>query len=1162
MSRKSGKRRKQLDQSSRDVTSFVREYFRTRQLEEAALNELANRPVPIQLRFFKRLSFASRRIFGSVFPDSWESMTRPSANHYIGGMAPAIQLAVTKFAYHAERLSSALAAQRTTEDSLLLGKYDKARTQLLDHQDEFGMSLWSIDVEFIRRQFLHGFHGVRTAFSVFTETCENDWIALLASVSSYRAQINVSAAEYCDSHSYLLLEEDKAFPTYAMDYLQYRILDIVPTSVESICHVLHFESRHSLLDQFFTFARIIASRSPSGLSSAEREALGFLLQVLDHPWVRNLCIMAMSEPKVAPVTHAPEDMLRTCADACLAADYEQALQLSVALLLEYPAEFCAYLFAATAAARGGSNVCPAVFPSNSPSHALLTTLYDWYSGCKDRKDSLETLRRLSRILRSTALGPGLLAFTKRIARTSGLLGNDYIAPIASPVPLAQLALAYEDPAAGLRYLALYESLYGESRGTELVGSYLEACCTSSTTLPFTSLDVGAATALLYRGAVYLRRGEYQQAVKALGDLRQLDVNSSVTHPEALFAEVTALVELREMERAARLAGTVYCEAPRLVLPALLDRFAELMRPMPFTGDTSNIAWPILATAAMRNDERALDLDRVHDFVGDFIESTGHIRPTELLDYCNLSDSMVLSFLIQCCAPDILESSIWYSSKEDLLRERLTLCSRLREEHGVSDETLSTEIAELTRQIAVTELTSIVERSRIFVNTDAIFSRLDDTTRDLVSSLLSIRALRNRDLRRGLRLLGMPDAEGGRVVVVQVDQDVAFFETAFDKYRHGFLYSPEHGLDASLSQRIRHGTLAGELRAVFETAYLSAKRGANGEYLTNEHWLRCLGLSNTPTGSAVDACFRDFAAKLDEEIRLVREEWIQIRAPGKAGGLFNYEFTTEELGAALRELPLTPEHSDVRDLIERILWKRTEECLSEVRRGITDDLGVRLNGLVGKLLSQVEQCITPGARLDLGSLRDAVTQCRTAMNRTLEKIADWFRVEDRREQSSFLFHDLLGSVEQVLNRIGTRCRVTLDLECECSALPGAYFRPFWDMLMILFDNAARHSQLEVAEIQLSVRLSHKLSYVTCRNAMGENCCERALAITADSLNRLSLANQHDLNKLRQEGGTGIAKLHKIAQHDLGRGDHGYGIHFSVAAGPQFVVMIDFGQGFIE
>ena len=436
--------------------------------------------------------------------------------------------------------------------------------------------------------------------------------------------------------------------------------------------------------------------------------------------------------------------------------------------------------------------------------------------------------------------------------------------------------------------------------------------------------------LRYEAAAAYARKDHQSVVATLRKLGGIDSAFAVAHPELLVCEAEALLDMGELASAATNLAGLFCKDRRLLPPVLLRRIAALLKDKRFAPSQHNVGWPILAAAAHNDDRQQIDLDRVHDFVGDYIEAQGVTRPGELLADRRNPPIELLVFLKECCTPDILESSIWFSSVEELLKERLSLCQELMDNFGDNDADLPREIADLTRQLAILDLTSQIQRSRIFIDTEAILRNIDELTVEHTTSLLTVRALLGNELKRGLKLLGLPSADTGRVRLLVVDESVALFEKVLERIKARFLYSPELGLDANLSQGIRHGALAGELRATFDRLHLSTKMQADDNYEPNTHWVNALHAWDPEDAEAINYAFRTFSAGLDAWVRKVREEWVQIRSNEKPGGRFDYAFTQDEIERWVTRISPLAEHADVYELVISALLERTERCLAEVR----------------------------------------------------------------------------------------------------------------------------------------------------------------------------------------------------------------------------------------
>src|ERR1019366_10442620 len=95
--------------------------------------------------------------------------------------------------------------------------------------------------------------------------------------------------------------------------------------------------------------------------------------------------------------------------------------------------------------------------------------------------------------------------------------------------------------------------------------------------------------------------------------------------------------------------------------------------------------------------------------------------------------------------------------------------------------------------------------------------------------------------------------GGPLVVVS-PETTSLFTKIFNELKAKFISSNEYGLDSYLSVWIRHGTLAGQIRSVFERQHLITRRDATGNrYHRNEYWINRLEIYQWDV-EEFDECF--------------------------------------------------------------------------------------------------------------------------------------------------------------------------------------------------------------------------------------------------------------------------------------------------------------------
>ncbi len=190
-----------------------------------------------------------------------------------------------------------------------------------------------------------------------------------------------------------------------------------------------------------------------------------------------------------------------------------------------------------------------------------------------------------------------------------------------------------------------------------------------------------------------------------------------------------------------------------------------------------------------------------------------------------------------CAFEVLAESFWFESQDEIALERISLCEWLIENDPENRRIDQAEIAEISRILAIRELTHHAERSRIFVDTDAIIESLPKTILDRATRCMTLGMLKDVSLRQTIEITKalMEEIDNSRIFII--DEGFRLFKQVFEDLKTQFLSSNKYGLDANLSQRIRHGTLAGALRAPFESQQLVTLKDSSGSYMQNDFWIR-------------------------------------------------------------------------------------------------------------------------------------------------------------------------------------------------------------------------------------------------------------------------------------------------------------------------------------
>ncbi len=701
---------------------------------------------------------------------------------------------------------------------------------------------------------------------------------------SNQADELLTTHDYIESVSYLRAN-DKVLGDYSLNYLRYRLLSELPESEKALTDILHYESRHAMIDVYDTLMTILASQLQPTLPNDIIEGLvGLESQIADPAFT---VIVSAYDPSCIRVVE-PNAFL-TAYDSSFAGDYATSLELSIQLIKKYPRYFGCYQLAAMSMASIEAEM-PSAIRFSLTQNKLLEALRDWYSSNSDRKQALETLRRFARLFAGTSMGWSLHAFIESYDGSFAPLCSDRVFLLATPTQVPQHSLSLPEGECAKAFLNAFSG-HGIN---EINLKALHALCDPSEDQRITDLEFPFPSRKRHLEAVVAaKEGKFAMACNLLVSLRREFPEYYFSRPETQILESSCLFEIERFEEAAMLTGSLYATNPNAVPPAQLKNFQALVTDEDRDVASDNICWAIITEALRRNEDVSITLDRVHDFVSDYIESQGCKLPTELLRSSLESlDPVKFAFFRDCCRPEVMESSIWIESQQELFQERLELCERIRDHVGVPLG-IEGEIGSLMRKLAVIDITQRIERSKIFVDREKIGERVPDSLRDTIRRLLTIVALKSNEVKQGLKLLGMPDREGGKVVVVSVDSGLELFRNVFDHLREQYLFSPELGLDANLSQSIRHGPIISGIRTIFDKSRLVTRRNSDGAYAENDYWIAMLSDASIEQRD-IQGALTQFSQHVDRFIQYVRSEAIQIRSESSKAGSFISTLMTASL----------------------------------------------------------------------------------------------------------------------------------------------------------------------------------------------------------------------------------------------------------------------------
>lgn len=588
---------------------------------------------------------------------------------------------------------------------------------------------------------------------------------------------------------------------------------------------------------------------------------------------------------------------------------------------------------------------------------------------------------------------------------------------------------------------------------------------------------------------------------------------------------------------------------------LLRRTLTLVESASHTEIGASIDVPILADLYERRIDRHQHSTRADAFE-DYMELNDLSLPSHLsTDIAPLS--RVVYFLRFVCVPEVLDTTTLFDSTNAVEGERLRICRLLYGLDPDNEKAYQDEITQLASRRVLRESMLEVDERRVYVDESGLKASLergfspyyslcrmrlvqspdrlvqltdlilevarDPTAADKIQQLEGIGA---QVIKRGL------DTDGESPITILLNL-YGPIEKTFDRLiwtiEHEFLHSRQHGLDVYLSTRIRHGSLAGVLRAPVMRAGL-VPPGESGIAPASDSWGWSGRLANyTPAfQDAVEATIADFFEQFESTVRSLPEKRVRIRSPDYPDGALSCRLDRHR--AQLRDMAIDQvEFPLFIDTAFGFMWQQLDDSLRLFRTWLKEKFRALL---VARFEDLRESVVTLAHSHDVQppkELLTAINQARVDVSSQVDIIARWFsRGSDEAGVSrpvSLAVEVARRAVEVVHQR---RPEITEVHDSGFQVSP-TRFRGFVDFFFTLLDNCMTHGE-PGGSISVEMSLVKGELAIAVRNAIqadkdAEQVHSRAARSLADA--------RRSMGRVAQEGGSGIQKIYRAAHVDVGQ-----------------------------
>lgn len=508
--------------------------------------------------------------------------------------------------------------------------------------------------------------------------------------------------------------------------------------------------------------------------------------------------------------------------------------------------------------------------------------------------------------------------------------------------------------------------------------------------------------------------------------------------------------------------------------------------------------------------------------------------------------MVIAYLDRVWRPEVMRQTLLYDGTAAIEEARIQVCKTLSELSPDNATKYLEEIKERVKQQEIAKGTTLVEQSKVYVDIDAIKKTLraklgdsyaryklatanapsqPDELVEKLSKMISKSVTSDISVARVLSSLHLLDTSS----VTEAD---AQFTALFTEVTNEFLRG-DHGLNAYLSTRVRHGALSNTLRKPVEDEKLVTPRDENRtSYVRNTYWLPPKMSVHPDGGRGILDALDSFSAEFDSVLDQLKDKMLQIRvvhhlssAIDNAEALFTYRSSNLER-RLMQEYDRT--NIDLEQLVDRCvdtLWEKTDENLIHVREVIESTIRDRLmqafDNLVAKLMSVDHLAFA-------SDLLNAVARAKTNTQISLGVVSSWFRRNEVYDRQDYLIDfPVQIAINMVRKTISTAAHWgNIEITCkeEGCMLPGRTLDGMVYIFYGLLENAIKRSRLAINDLSVRVELSLNQGRFHARVINNIDSAK----ITPEDVERIerirnSLA-QRESNRLAQiEGRSGLHKV---------------------------------------
>lgn len=510
---------------------------------------------------------------------------------------------------------------------------------------------------------------------------------------------------------------------------------------------------------------------------------------------------------------------------------------------------------------------------------------------------------------------------------------------------------------------------------------------------------------------------------------------------------------------------------------------------------------------------------------------------------------VIAYLDSVWTPEVMRQTILYCGTKEIEEARIKVCRLLAELNPDHATDYLDEIKERVKQLEIAKGTTLIEQSKVYVEIEAIKkslkTKLGDSYARYKSSSQSLSSKPKQLLYKKITdvVSDIADEKGVSVPLTlsnmhSVSTDIgsesdAQFEAIFSEVTNEFLRG-DHGLNAYLSTRVRHGKLSNILRkSVADEGLVTSRVEGGASYIRNQYWKEKQDIASEHQAGweTVSDELDIFSSEFDSVIEYINDQLIQIKIIHEfkdrgenTNALFVYRSSNLERMFVQEQDRKIANMDDFVNYCVNILWEKTDINLSNVQRTLDGTIRERLMGHFDHLTNRLNQISVPG----VNDIQNAIARAKTNTQNKLALVISWFKrseVYDRQDYAAdFPFYIALNMAKNTISNTTSWNGASATLRQTASMMLGRTLDGMVDVFYVLIENAVLRSGLAVDDLVVNAEIAYSDGVF---NAKISNNLGSTIA-TQDEQNKIekhreSLRGEESRRRAQGEGRSGLHKV---------------------------------------